>query len=328
MNAFAYVRPKDLDSALSLIRSSPKARFLAGGTNLLDLWKMGVEQPDTLIDITRLGLSQITELPDGGGLSIGALARNSDVATHSLVVERYLVLSQALLAGASPQLRNAATVGGNLMQRTRCYYFYDPNFPSCNKRNPGSGCGALNGFNRIHAILGQSDQCIATNPSDMCVALAALEAKIHVTGPSGERVIAIADFHRLPGEQPELDSTLRPDELITAVDLPTLPDTKHSLYLKIRDRSSYAFALVSAAIVLGMAEGQITSARIALGGVAHKPWRVPEAEALLQGVKPDRATFEKVADRLLQGAHAYRYNQYKIPLARNVVIRGLLAASA
>jgi xanthine dehydrogenase YagS FAD-binding subunit len=328
MNAFAYVRPKDLDSALSLIRSNPKARFLAGGTNLLDLWKMGVEQPDTLIDINRLGLSQIAELPDGGGLSIGALARNSDVATHSLVTERYPVLSQALLAGASPQLRNAATVGGNLMQRTRCYYFYDPNFPSCNKRNPGSGCGALNGFNRIHAILGQSDQCIATNPSDMCVALAALEAKIQVTGPSGERVIAIADFHRLPGEQPELDTALRPDELITAVDLPAAADTKHSLYLKIRDRSSFAFALVSAAIVLGIGEGQITSARIALGGVAHKPWRVPEAEAMLQGMKPDRATFEKVADRLLQGAHAYRYNQYKIPLARNVVVRGLLAASA
>jgi xanthine dehydrogenase YagS FAD-binding subunit len=328
MNQFAYIRPKDVDSALSLIRAAPKARFLAGGTNLLDLWKMGVEQPNTLIDLNRLGLNQISELPEGGGIRIGALARNSDVAAHPLIVERYPVLSQALLAGASPQLRNAATVGGNLMQRTRCYYFYDPSFPSCNKRNPGSGCGALNGYNRIHAILGQSDQCIATNPSDMSVALAALTATVRVVASTGERTIAIGDFHRLPGDQPELDTTLHPEELITAVDLPPLADAKHSVYLKVRDRSNYAFALVSAAVVLVMGDGQITSARVALGGVAHKPWRVPEAEALLKGVKPDRATFERVADRLLQGAHAYRYNLYKIPLARNVTIRGLVAAAA
>ena len=328
MNRFAYVRPEDLDSALSLIRAAPKARFLAGGTNLLDLWKMGVEQPDTLIDVNRLGLDQISELPEGGGIRIGALARNSDVAANPLVLERYPVLSQALLAGASPQLRNAATVGGNLMQRTRCYYFYDPNFPSCNKRNPGSGCGAMNGYNRIHAILGQSDQCIATNPSDMSVALAALVATVRVVGSAGERTISIGDFHRLPGDQPELDTTLHPDELITAVDLPPLSDAQHSVYLKVRDRSNYAFALVSAAVVLVMGDGQITSARVALGGVAHKPWRVPEAEALLNGVKPDRATFERVADRLLQGAYAYRYNQFKIPLARNVIIRGLVAAAA
>ena len=328
MNNFAYVRPNDVDSALALIRSRPKARFLAGGTNLLDLWKMGVEQPQTVIDISRLGLTDIAARPDGTGLRIGALARNSDVAGHSLVVNQYPVLSRALLSGASPQLRNAATVGGNLMQRTRCPYFYDPAFPSCNKRNPGSGCGALNGYNRNHAILGHSDQCIATNPSDMNVALAALEAQIRVIGPDGERVIPMSEFHRLPEAHPELDTTLQPNELITAIDLPPMADTKHAVYLKVRDRSLYAFALVSVAACLAIENGVIGSARIALGGVAHKPWRVPEAEALMQGVSPDRSIFERVADRLLQGAYAYRYNRFKVTLARRIIVRALTVAAA
>jgi xanthine dehydrogenase YagS FAD-binding subunit len=328
MNNFAYVRPNDIDSALNLMRTRPKARFLAGGTNLLDLWKMGVERPQTVIDINRLGLADIAPRPEGTGLRIGALARNSDVAGHSLVVSQYPVLSRALLSGASPQLRNAATVGGNLMQRTRCPYFYDPAFPSCNKRKPGSGCGALNGYNRIHAILGQSDQCIAVNPSDMCVALAVLDAQVRVVGSDGERVIPIGEFHRLPGDHPELDTTLQPHELITAVDLPPMADTKHAVYLKVRDRSMYAFALVSVAAALTIENGSITTARIALGGVAQKPWRVPEAEALIQGTSPDHAAFEKAADRLLQGAHAYRYNQYKLALARKSVIRALSLAAA
>jgi xanthine dehydrogenase YagS FAD-binding subunit len=328
MNNFTYVRPNDIESALTLIQTRPKARFLAGGTNLLDLWKMGVEQPQTVIDIGRLGLADIGPRPDGTGLRIGALARNSDLAEHPLVLSQYPVLSRALLAGASPQLRNAATVGGNLMQRTRCPYFYDPAFPSCNKRMPGSGCGALNGYNRTHAILGQSDECIATNPSDMSVALAVLDAQVRVIGPDGERVIPIGEFHRLPGDRPELDTTLQPNELITAVDLPPMADTKHSVYLKVRDRSLYAFALVSVAVALTIENGLINTARIALGGVAHKPWRVPEAEALIQGVGPDRGAFERVADRLLQGAHAYRYNQYKLTLARKVAVRGLSAAAA
>src|SRR6201987_2967543 len=328
MNNFAYVRANDIDSALNLIRTRPKARFLAGGTNLLDLWKMGVEQPQTVIDISRLGLTDIAPRPDGTGLRIGALARNSDVAENSLVMSHYPVLSRALVSGASPQLRNAATVGGNLMQRTRCPYFYDPAFPSCNKRKPGSGCGALNGYNRSHAILGQSNQCIATNPSDMSVALAVLDAQIRVIGPGGERVIPIGEFHRLPGDQPELDTILQANELITAVDLPPMADTKHAVYLKVRDRSLYAFALVSVAAALTIENGSITSARIALGGGGQKPWRVPEAEILIKGVSPDHAAFDMVADRLLQGAHAYRYNQYKLALARKSVIRALSAAAA
>jgi xanthine dehydrogenase YagS FAD-binding subunit len=328
MNNFAYVRPNDVDSALALIRSRPKARFLAGGTNLLDLWKMGVEQPQTVIDISRLGLTDIAPRPDGTGLRIGALARNSDVAEHPLILSQYPVLSRALLSGASPQLRNAATIGGNLMQRTRCPYFYDPAFPSCNKRNPGSGCGALNGYNRNHAILGHSDQCIATNPSDMNVALAALEAQIRVIGPDGERAIPIGEFHRLPEDHPEVDTTLQPNELITAVDLPPMADAKHAVYLKVRDRSLYTFALVSVAACLTIENGLIGSACIAVGGVAHRPWRLPEAEALLQGVSPNRSIFERVADRLLQGAYAYRYNQFKVPLARKSIVRALSVAAA
>src|SRR5437762_7299820 len=246
MNPFAYSRAKDAAGAVNAIAAKPRTKFLGGGTNLIDLMKMGVETPGQLIDINRIPLAQIEELPNKG-VRIGALARNSDVAAHDLIKTRYPVLSEAFLSGASPQLRNMATVGGNLMQRTRCYYFYDPAFPACNKRKPGSGCGALDGYNRIHAILGQSDKCIATHPSDMCVALAALDAVVRVRGPKGEREIKFDDFHRLPGNKPERDTNLEHDELIEYVDLPAIPFATRSHYLKVRDRASYAFALVSVA---------------------------------------------------------------------------------
>src|SRR6266705_2271092 len=252
MNPFTYSRASDANQALAEISGRPQGKFLGGGTNLIDLMKMGVETPDTLIDINRLPLAQIEELPGGKGVRIGAMMRNSELAEHDLIKSRYPVLSEALLSGASPQLRNMATVGGNLLQRTRCYYFYDPAFPACNKRKPGSGCGAIEGYNRIHAILGQSEQCIATNPSDMCVALAALDAIVRVRGSKGERQIPIADFHRLPGDTPERDTNLGPDELIIAVDLPAMPLAARSHYLKVRDRASYAFALVSVAAALDL----------------------------------------------------------------------------
>ncbi|MBV9127017.1 MAG: xanthine dehydrogenase family protein subunit M [Verrucomicrobia bacterium] len=324
MNPFTYSRATDGNAALSeLAAANGQAKLLGGGTNLIDLMKMGVEQPKKLIDINRLApLAKIEELPDGG-LRLGALSRNSDVAEHPLVRERYPVLSEALLAGASPQLRNMATTGGNLLQRTRCYYFYDPAFPACNKRQPGSGCGALEGFNRIHAILGQSDQCIATHPSDMCVALAALEAVVRVQGPKGEREIPFGEFHTLPGEHLENDTVLGKDELITAVDLPAAPWVKHSHYLKVRDRASYAFALVSVAAVLEIDGGTIKQARIALGGVAHKPWRAKEAEQKLAGSRADEAAFRAAADAALAGAKGYKYNSFKIELARRAIVRAL-----
>ncbi|HEY0368428.1 MAG TPA: xanthine dehydrogenase family protein subunit M, partial [Chthoniobacterales bacterium] len=251
MNPFTFARANDPQQAIDGLTSHPNSKFLGGGTNLIDLMKMGVEQPTHLVDINRLPLTQIEALPDGG-VRIGGLARNSDVAEHELIRTRYPALSESLLAGASPQLRNLATTGGNLLQRTRCYYFYDPVFPQCNKRVPGSGCGALNGFNRIHAILGQSEQCIATHPSDMAVALAALDAVVRVQGSKGERTIAINDFHRLPGTTPNIDTNLNADELITAVDLPAMPFATRSHYLKMRDRASYAFALVSVAAAINV----------------------------------------------------------------------------
>jgi xanthine dehydrogenase YagS FAD-binding subunit len=324
MNPFAYSRVSDTQQALSGIAAKPQTKFLGGGTNLIDLMKMGVETPAQLIDITRLPLAQVEELPGGKGVRIGALARNSDVADHSLIRQRYPVLSQAFLAGASPQLRNMATVGGNLMQRTRCYYFYDPAFPSCNKRNPGSGCGALEGYNRIHAILGQSDQCIATNPSDMNVALAALDAVVRVQGPKGEREIPIADFHRLPGNTPNVDTNLQPDELITAVDLPAMPFATRSHYLKMRDRASYAFAIVSVAAIVDLrTDGTINGARVALGGVAHKPWRAFEAEKKLIGKKADEKSFQAAAEAALAGAKGYKHNAFKIELTKRSIVRAL-----
>jgi xanthine dehydrogenase YagS FAD-binding subunit len=283
VNPFEYLRADQTQAAVEWMARSHDAKFLAGGTNLIDLMKNGVEQPARLIDINRLAsLAEIRPLPDGG-LRLGALARNNDTANHPLVRQHYPLLSQALLAGASPQLRNLATNGGNLLQRTRCYYFMDPGFAQCNKRNPGSGCGAREGLNRIHAILGASDQCIATNPSDMSVALAALDARIRVRGAEGERTIPIGDFHRLPGTTPQLDTNLKPGELILSIDLPKSSYAGHSRYLKVRDRASYAFALVSVAGALELDGNHIKSARIALGGVAHKPWRSEEAEKVLVG---------------------------------------------
>jgi xanthine dehydrogenase YagS FAD-binding subunit len=327
MNPFAYSRATDPTQAVTAISRKPHTKFLGGGTNLIDLMKMGVETPNELVDINRLPLAQIEELPDKR-VRIGALARNSDVAEHELIKSRYPVLSQALLSGASPQLRNMATVGGNLLQRTRCYYFYDPAFPACNKRKPGSGCGAIEGYNRIHAILGQSEQCIATNPSDMCVALAALDAIVRVRGPNGEREIAFGDFHRLPGNTPERDTNLAPDELIIAVELPALPFVARSHYLKVRDRASYAFALVSVAAALDLdSNKRINDARVALGGVAHKPWRASAAEKKLIGQNADEKTFHGAAEAELAAAKGYKYNSFKIELAKRSIVRALSAVT-
>jgi xanthine dehydrogenase YagS FAD-binding subunit len=328
MNPFTYARASDVKQAIAAKSNQPAGMFLGGGTNLVDLMKMGVETPSQIIDINRLPLDAIEELPGGKGVRLGALARNSTVADHPLVRERYLVLREALLAGASPQLRNLATVGGNLLQRTRCYYFYDPAFPACNKRNPGSGCGAINGFNRIHAILGQSDQCIATHPSDMCVALAALEAVVRVSGPRGDREIAFDHFHRLPGMTPDLETTLAPNELIIAVDLPPQPSAVRSTYLKVRDRESYAFALVSVAALLELDGGRIKRARVALGGVAHKPWRAALTERHLIGRTPDEATFAAAAAAELVSARGYRHNTFKIELAKRSIVRALQTVAA
>jgi xanthine dehydrogenase YagS FAD-binding subunit len=328
MNPFTYSRANDAAQAVTAIAAKPKTKFLGGGTNLIDLMKMGVETPAQLVDITPLPLAQVEELPNGKGVRIGALARNSDVAQHPLIQQRYPLLSQAFLAGASPQLRNMATVGGNLMQRTRCYYFYDPAFPQCNKRNPGSGCGALKGYNRIHAILGQSEQCIATNPSDMNVALAALDAVVRVQGPKGEREIPIAEFHRLPGSTPNVDTNLKEDELIVAVDLPAAPFATRSHYLKVRDRASYAFAIVSVAAAIEMDAGKkITAVRIALGGVAHKPWRAEKAEQQLVGKTADEKAFRAAAEAELAAAKGYAHNEFKIELAKRSIVRALTTAA-
>ncbi len=327
MRPFTYNRPASAEDAIAAMHGEHEARFLAGGTNLIDLMKMGVERPALLVDITRLPLSDIQEYQ--GGVRIGAMVRNSDAANDPLIRERYPVLSEALLAGASPQLRNMASMGGNLMQRTRCFYFYDPSYSECNKRVPGSGCAALSGYNRIHAILGASEQCIATNPSDMSVALAALDAVVQVKGPRGERSIPILEFHRLPGDTPQQDTNLRPGELITAIDLPALTWARHSHYLKVRDRNSYAFALVSVAAIVDVdAQGTIRQARIALGGVAHKPWRIPQAEQLLIGQKAGDKAYHAIADALLRGAKPHRNNAFKVELARRSTVRALTTATA
>ncbi len=326
MKPFTYVRPASVAEAVTAT-ALPRGKFLGGGTNLIDLMKMDVERPDRLIDINRLPLASIE--PHGNGVRIGALARNSDVAENELIRRTYPVLSEALLAGASPQLRNMATVGGNLMQRTRCYYFYDPTYRECNKRRPGTGCAALSSYNRIHAILGTSPQCIAVHPSDMCVALAALEAVVQVTGPRGERAIPIGEFHRLPGTTPQLDTNLQADELITAVDLPAMPYAWRSHYVKVRDRNSYAFALVSVAALLDLDQGgTIRGARIALGGVAHKPWRRISAERLLVGHRPGAEVFLAAANEAVRGAQPRRHNGFKVELARRSVVRALTTAAS
>lgn len=326
MIRFDYARPSDLAEAVRA-GADPHGAYLAGGTNLVDLMKENVARPLHVVDINRLPLGAIEDT-DGGGLRLGALVTNADTAHDDRVRQRYPLLSSAILAGASPQLRNAATNGGNVNQRTRCYYFYDVDTP-CNKRAPGEGCGAIGGVNRIHAILGASEQCIATHPSDMCVALAALEAEVRVSGPDGERTIAFADYHRLPGDEPWRDNSLRPGELVTAIDLPAEGFATHYTYLKLRDRLSYAFALVSVAVALRLNEdGTIGHARVALGGVAHKPWRVPEAEELLHGQQPGDDAFRAAADALLASAVGQGENDFKIELAHRAVVRALHQAAA
>lgn len=326
MMSFSYLRAKTLEDAITALASDSGARVIAGGTNLVDLMKYDVETPRRLVDITRLPLTGVDRTADGG-LLIGALTPNSDLAYHPLVARDYPLLASAILAGASAQLRNAATTGGNLLQRTRCPYFYDV-ATACNKRVPGSGCPARTGVNRNAAILGASEACVATHPSDMCVALAALEAVVHVEGPNGARAMPIADLHRLPGDAPERDVTLDPGEIITAVELPAPRFGPHHSYLKLRDRLSYAFALVSVAAALETEDGRIASSRLALGGVAHKPWRVREAEVLLEGAAPSREAFTGAADRLLQGAVGLGGNDFKIELARRAVVRALTQAAA
>jgi xanthine dehydrogenase YagS FAD-binding subunit len=330
MHNFSYARPRDVEAALRLA-AQPGARFIAGGTNLVDLMKGGVETPARLIDISRIGgLAQIHEAPLGR-LRLGALATNADTANHPLVRERYPLLSQAILAGASPQLRNLATTGGNLLQRTRCSFFYDTGFQECNKRDPGSGCAARGGFNRNHAILGASDACIAVNPSDMSVALAALDALVQIRSSRGSREVPLTAFQRLPGETPQHDTVLAAGEMIVAVDLPPNALARHSYYLKIRDRASYAFALVSVAAALEFDETAaqgVKDVRLVVGGVAHKPWRVSEARALLVGKPLDPHALETVADAAVAGAKPCKDNAFKVPLMRRAIVRALCEAAA
>jgi xanthine dehydrogenase YagS FAD-binding subunit len=322
----SYLRAGSVGEAVAAVAADPRARFVAGGTNLVDLMKYNVERPSRLVDITRLPLKTIERTAEGG-LRIGALVPNSDLAYDPQVERDYPLLSSAILAGASAQLRNAATTGGNLLQRTRCYYFYDVATP-CSKREPGQGCSAIGGVNRIHAILGASEACIATHPSDMCVALAALDATVHVAGPEGERSLPFEDFHRLPGDAPERDNTLAHGEMIVAVELPAPRFGPRHTYLKLRDRLSYAFALVSVAAAIELDGDRIGEARVALGGVAHKPWRDRKAEAALRGQLPASRAFRDFADAALAGARGQGENDFKIELARRAIVRALGQAAA
>jgi xanthine dehydrogenase YagS FAD-binding subunit len=325
MNRFSYARATDVSDALAQHQGAPHVAFLAGGTNLVDLIRMNVERPDQLIDITRLPLKSIDATPDGG-LRIGALVTNSVAARDRTIVERYPLLTKAILAGASAQIRNAATIGGNLLQRTRCHYFYDPGLP-CNKREPGSGCPALDGVNRMHAILGASAHCIAVHPSDMCVALAALDATVHAVGSTGPRAIPFADFHRLPGDTPHRDANLEPGEIVTAVELPAAGFASHHAYLKIRERASYAFALVSVALAVELDGDVMRDVRCALGGVAHKPWRDFEAEAMLRGAPLSANRVRGFAGALVRNAHGRRGNAFKIELVTRAVVRAFQIAT-
>ena len=326
MKPFEYIRATSTDGAIQALAARRDTKFLAGGTNLIDLMKMGVEQPAGLVDITRLPLAEITE--HEGGVRIGAMARNSTAANHPLIRTRYPALSQALLAGASPQIRNMATVGGNLLQRTRCYYFYDASYGECNKRDPGSGCAALKGYNRIHAILGGSEKCVATHPSDMAVALAAMDAVIQIEGPGGGRSLPISQLYRLPGDTPNIETDLIPGELIAYIDLPAMSSIR-SHYLKVRDRNSYAFALVSVAAVINVDAGNnIREARVALGGVAPKPWRVPEAEALLKGKPATEGSYRQASEVIVGGANPLQHNAFKVELARRSIVRVLSNAAS
>ncbi|MFD2418339.1 FAD binding domain-containing protein [Amycolatopsis pigmentata] len=321
MRPFSYVVASDVDTALRTMATEPNAKFLGGGTNLVDLMRRDIERPDTVVDITRLPLNGIDELADGS-IRIGALVRNTTLAAHPLVRSKYPVLSQAILHGASAQLRNVATVGGNLLQRTRCLYFEDKASP-CNKREPGTGCGALGGFTRDHGILGVSGACIATNPSDMAVALAALDAVVEVESTRGVRRVPLDDFYRLPGDTPQVETALAHDELITAVELPPLQCATTSRYRKVRDRASYAFALVSVAAAMRVRDGQIDAVRLALGGVAAKPWRAREAERILTGAPATAESFHRAADAELAPATAQEHNAFKIDLARRTIVATL-----
>lgn len=320
MEPFKLIRVQDTQSAMNtnLITGS---KFMAGGTNLVDLMKLNIETPKQVVDINKLSLYQIEELPNGG-IKIGTLVKNSDLAYHPAVVRKYPVLSEALLSGASPQLRNMASAGGNLMQRTRCPYFYNTDF-ACNKRAPGSGCSAIVGYNRNNAILGTSAQCIATHPSDMCVAMAALGAVIHVQSTKGVRTIPFSEFHLLPGQTPQLEHNLRQGELITHIEIPPMPYATRSHYLKVRDRASYEFALTSAAVILAIKDGKIIKSHIALGGVGTKPWRADLAEKVLNGATADLQTYRAAAEAALSEAKGYKDNAFKIELAKRTLVRAL-----
>jgi len=321
MMAFDYVRPSTQKAAIDAVNKNASAQFIAGGTNLVDLMKRGVMTPEKIIDITNLPLKIIEQRK--GVIRIGALALNSEVAENELINQKLPLLAQALKAGASPQLRNMATVGGNMMQRTRCTYFYDTAMP-CNKRNPGSGCGALKGYNRMHAILGASESCIAVHPSDMCVALVALDATVIVSSAKGERRIPFPDFHRLPGSTPQKDNNLQRGELITAIEVPDNDAfAKNILYTKIRDRASYAFALVSVAAALDLDGDIIRNARLAMGGVAHKPWRLTTAENFLKGKPANVTNFQQAANLAIRDAKGYGYNNFKLKLTPNTILHTL-----
>lgn len=324
MNQFQYTRATQERAAIEALSKEKGAMFLAGGTNLIDLMKRGIVSPPRLIDINNLPLKEIEK--EKGGIRIGALALNVSVAENKLVKETFPLLSQALNAGASAQIRNMATVGGNILQRTRCQYFYDTTLP-CNKREPGTGCGALEGFNRMHAIFGFSDKCIAVHPSDMSVALTALDSSVILNGPKGERKMLFSDFHRLPGDQPEVDTNLLPGELITAISIPDAPFNKNAHYLKVRDRASYAFALVSVAAALSIKKGIINDARLAMGGVAHKPWRLKDAENFLIGKPVSESSFAGAAELAMQGAKAFKYNAFKLKLGPNSIVQALKTAA-
>ena len=325
MNSFSYQKAKDVQNAVQLLGGNLGAEYIAGGTNLTDLMKYFISKPQQLVDLNPISDHHTIQENEHGGLRLGALVTNADTAYHAEVETRYPLLSKTILAGASAQIRNMATNGGNLLQRTRCYYFYDVNTP-CNKREPGSGCSAIGGYNRIMAIMGSSDLCIAVYPSDMSVALAALEAVVNVSGADGDRSIAFADFHRLPGDTPHLDNNLKHGEVITSIDLPANGFEKHYSYLKLRDRNSYAFALVSVATGLDLDGDRIKEARIALGGVAHKPWRVKAAEDYLAGRQAIKENFATAADIILEGAVSYKYNSFKPGLARKAIIRNCMMA--
>jgi len=325
MRGFRFKHASSDEDAIESVRATG-GKYLAGGTNLVDLMKNNVEAPPALIDLRKLDLKSIHPT-ERGGVMIQSGVSNSALANHPLIRTRYPLVSQAILSGATTQLRNMATAGGNLLQRTRCPYFMEPSFTACNKRSPGSGCAARTGFNREHALFGASAQCVAKHPSDMAVALAALDAVVHVRGPEGKRVLALQDFFRLPGETPQLDHELRPGELILGIELPPSPFASHSWYLKVRDRHSYAFALVSVAVGLELEDGVIRSAALALGGVAHKPWRTTDAEQALLGKRPEAAAFHAAAERALAGAQPLSQNGFKVDLGKHGVVRALTLAS-